>query len=185
MQEPSSAVVQPFKRQIQAMLHDFRIVWGEKSYGVCRWVVERRLPDAVHGQCLREFAEFYPGQERYVDQQLTNDAGEITGTRRVDLVSEWVHVHTIQDVFYDLDDPRGYRLPDQRDIGILWNYLHEFRNMEEQMKAVRDEQEAAATANRKERVACLAQDIKDSRSIWELPEPMYVSTTDALPGTEL
>ena len=169
MQEPSRAVVRSFELQLRAMLSDFRVAWGEKPYGICRWVVERRLPAEIHGQCLEEFSQMHPGESRFVDQQMTGDQGQIVGTRHIDLVSEWVHVHTVQDTFYDLDDDRGYRPPDQRDIGILWNYLHEFRNMAEQMKAVREEQQKAKDANRKERVACLAQDIKDSRSVWEDP----------------
>ena len=184
MQEPSRAPLQPFLRQLQCMLHDFRVQWGEKNYGICRWVIERRLPDVMHRQCLLDFARLYPGEARFVDQQLTNDAGEIIGMRQVDLVSPWVHVHTVQDSFYDLDDPRGYRLPDQRDISSMWNYLHEFRNIEEQMRVIRAEQEAKKQANQKERVACLADDIKHSKSLWEIPENMYINKTEALPGTE-
>ena len=185
MQEPHRRVVEFFDRQIRNLCPDLRVIWGEKSYGVCRWVVERHLPHEIHQQALRAFEREYPGEDRFVDQQMTNDAGEVTGIRHIDLVSEWVHVHTVEDKVYDLDSPLGYRLPDSRDIQMLHQYLHEFKNMAEQMRAVRKEQAQADAKHQQERNECLARDIVSSRSIWELPPHLDLGKVEAMEGTEV
>lgn len=185
MQEPPKTVVQFFERQLRNLSPDFRIVWGEKPYGVCRWVVERHLPTDIHQQALRAFEYECPGEDRFIDQQTTNDNGDIAGIRHIDLVSEWVHVHTVEDNRYDLDSPLGYRMPDGRDIQALWNYLHEFKDMAEQMRAVREEHRLADAKNEQERNGALARDIVSSRSLWELPEHLDLGKVGAMKGTEL
>ncbi len=185
MQEPSPVVVSGFARQIRDLCPDFRIVWGEKNYGICRWVIERKLPPEIHRRALDDFSAMFPGEDRFIDQQMTDDDGANVGKRRIDLVPEWCYVHAVEDNRFDLDDPAGYRLPDSRDIKVLWNYLHEFKNMAEQMRAVREEQRLVDEAHQRERVECLARDIKNSNAIWDNPEPIYVNSKNALIGTEI
>ena len=185
MQEPPISVVGPFVRQMRNLCPDFRIAWGEKSYGICRWVIERKLPPEIHRRALDDFAAMFPGEDRFIDQQMTDDNGDGMGHRRIDLVPEWCYVHAVEDNNFDLDSPLGYRLPDSRDIQVLWNYLHEFRDMAEQMRAVREEQAAADEAQRAERVGALAYDIRHARELWELPEHLDLGKVEAMEGTIL
>jgi len=185
MQPPSLENVRGFNRQLQAIHSDLRCIWGEEEYGICRWVIQRKLPKDIHGQRLEEFQRMYPGEDRIIDQQTTDDSGKVIKHRKLDLVNEWVLAHIVKDSFYDLDDDRGYRLPDQRDTSAIWNWLHEFKNIGEQMRAMREEQAKVDAKNKEDRVQCLAEDIRDSRSLWEDPELMYVNKNEAMAGTEI
>lgn len=169
MQEPSSDVTRFFRQQLNAIHSELRCIWGEKDYGVDRWVVQRKLPPEVHAHCLEEFHQLFPGEERFIDQQLVNDNGVVVSVRRCDRVAEWVLVHIVEDRTFEIDDPRGYRPPDQRDIATIWNWLHEFRDITEQMKAMKEEEAARDQKHQQERVRCLAEDIRDSRAIFEDP----------------
>ena len=187
MLEPASSLVAGFNRQLkvigEAKHRQLRCIWGERDLGVERWVIQCHLPDDIHGQCLQDFETFH--EDRFVEKDIVSPAGQVVGHFRFDQVNPWALIHVVQDSFYDMDDPRGYRLPDERDTGVIWNWMHEFDTVAQQMRAVRDENRKADEAHERERVACLARDIKDSRSLWEDPELMYVTTKEAMAGTEI
>ncbi len=174
MQSPSLETVRSFNRQLKAINSQLRCIWGEPDYGICRWVVQRELPADIHGKCLEEFGELFPGEHRFINQKMTNDEGKVIGERRVDQVNPWVLVHVVADKFYDLDDERGYCVPRETDISAIWNWLHEFKNISEQMRAFKNAEQKRDEKNQADRVRCLAEDISTSRSVWEDPEPIYV-----------
>jgi len=176
MEQPSRVLVQGFERELQRIHPDLRVVWGAQEYGVDRWVIQRQIPADVHAQCLEEFESLFPGEDRYFDQSLTDDNGDVRGTRRFDRVPSWALVHIVEDREHDIDSPLGYRLPDNRDIQTIWHWLHDYRNIEEQLRVMRDERAKFQEKNRQERVECLARDIRDSRSVWEDPSPVYIDT---------
>ena len=172
-----------FNKELQRLNPDLRMEWGRERLGVERWIILRRIASSLYGKLLAEFEE--GGQERFVEQTLTDDNGQPCGTRRYDLCPEWAVAHIVEDKGFDIDDPRGYREPDNRDIQAIYRWLHEFKNVEEQMRAMNEEHERAEAKKKEERVGILAREIVSSRGTWEDPDPFIFDGRKAMPGTEI
>jgi hypothetical protein len=143
------------------------------------------LPDDVHHDCLNDFKALYPGEDRYFDQQLTNDHGQVIGTRRFDRVPEWALGHIIQNREFDVDDPRAYREPAAYDLMKIREWLFEYRSTEEQMRDIRETKRKRKEALEHERVDVLARDIRDSKIIWGDTADVDMGRRPAMEGTEI
>lgn len=187
MQQPSRAVVSNFERELRLIDPDnLRIVWGQKDHGICRWVIQRRIPAHIHHQCLEDFSSAHPGEDRYFDQKQTDEEGNVIQTIHFDRVPEWALGHVVEDPdFTDLFDDRGYRPPDSRDLAAIKQWLFEFRSVEEQMRVMKDEREQQEQDKKDERVHILAEDIKNARGMWGDPEALDLGRRPAMPGTEI
>lgn len=174
-----------FVAELAAIHPDLRLRWGAESHGIELWVVERKLPDDVYASCLEDFAALYPGEDRWFDQQLMDDHGNVIGMRRFDRCPQWALGHIVQNPDYDVDDPRAYREPAAYDLAKIREWLFEYRNTEDQIREMRDAKDARDRKLKEERVGILARDIVSSRSTWG-DEPLYdIGRKPAMEGTEL
>lgn len=172
-----------FDQELKLISPDLRLVWGRERTGVELWVIERQIPPEMHAMLLADFSAGNPGEDRYFDQIMTGDNGEAVGIRHFDRVPEWAVAHIVYNRHLDMDDPNAYREPDQRDLDAIRHWIFDYKNIEEQLRAVRAEQEQAKAANRQERVECLARDIVNSRSLFEDPPFFIIDKRKALEGT--
>lgn len=187
MHEPSRASIRGFTRELALIdPHNLRVVWGEKSYGICRWVIERKLPAWLHHRMLEEFSTTHPGEDRYFDQKRTDEQGDVIQTTHHDNVAEWALGHVVEHPdFTDLFDDRGYREPDSRDLMAIKRWLFEFASVEEQMRVMKDEHAKQEQQKKDERVGVLAEDIVKSRRIFGDEESYDMGRRPAMEGTEI
>ena len=163
MQSAPTRPPQWFVRELAQIHSDLRLVWGRESHGVALWVIERRIPPDIHAHCLEEFEGH--GETRYFDQKLTDGDGNVVGSRHFDRVPEWAIGHIIADREYDLEDPRAYREPAARDLASVRRWLFEYKNMEEQIRAMRNEREVREAKKKQEKIDFLKDGIQNER-LW-------------------
>ncbi len=172
-----------FKKALKEISSDLRVIWGRESVGIERWIIQRQIPPQIHGKLIRDWERDNPGKERIFTQQLTDDNGNITDTRAFDFCPEWAMVHVVENKDYELEDERGYREPDRRDIESIQHWMFDFEGPEQQIRAMREERERAKLKFQQERVGHIAREIVNSAEIWETK--FIDSPAKVMKGTEL
>ncbi len=165
---------------------DLRAVRDRGRLGVDLWVVERKLPEATHQDCIEYLRS--QGVERFVDQVLTDENGSELGRRQMDLAPEWavVHICRVSDIAgekIDHDDPRSYREPNAQDLMSIRRWLFEFKNVAEQMRTWRREFAEREAAKKKDATLSFDKDLKSSHLFRQLE--FKDASKIIMPGTEV
>jgi len=184
MQTPPHSLVASFERELKLVDENCRVVWGEMDYGIHRWVIQRHLAPDIYAECLRNFQEMHPGESRYFDQKRTDDNGKVIFTTRFDRIGEWSLERIIEDTRFDIDDDRGYRLPDRRDLIDIQRRLKDVRTQERKIRDMVQEENRARDALKRQRVEFLTKEIKNGKTLWG-DEVVDLGRRPAMEGTEI